>query len=220
MRDCFFLVADKNMEGLLKGFFLRKDFHLSLGCSPFQFDAKQDLLVAHGQNDSGLYTRANELLCSYRKTHRHAVVMLDAEWDGSPGAAVIRERMSHHFEQVGWATDTACAVVIEPELENWIWQDTPHLCAALGYQGSFDELRSELERQGAWPISEQKPPRPKETLESLLRNARKPRSSSLYQDLAGLVSVRRCTDTAFQILLMSLLRWFPKEVRPPFQDRG
>lgn len=209
MRDCFFLVADKNMEGLLKGFFLRQNFHLALGCGPFQFDAKQDLLVAHGQNDSGLYTRASELLVSYQQTHRHAVVILDAEWDGSPGAVAIRKRMRQHFEQAGWPEDAACAVVIDPELENWVWQDTPHVCATLGYQGSFDTLRADLEQQGMWPKGESKPLRPKEAVEFMLRRARKPRSSSLYQGLAAQVSVKRCSDNTFQTLLLALRRWFP-----------
>ena len=31
MRDCLFLVADKNMEGMLKGFFSRQAFHHAMG---------------------------------------------------------------------------------------------------------------------------------------------------------------------------------------------
>lgn len=210
MRDCLFLVADKNMEGLLKGFLLRENFHLTLGCAPFRFDARQDLLVAHGQNDSGLYTRANELLGSYQKTHRHAVVMVDAEWDGSPGGIAIHERMIQHFNHAGWPNDAVCAVVIEPELENWLWQDTPHVCAALGYPGPFANLRCELEEFGFWPKSAGKPKRPKEAVEYMLRRAHKPRSSSIYQELAAQVSIKRCTDNSFHALLSALRRWFPR----------
>lgn len=213
MRDCLFLVADKNMEGLLKGFFSREGFHQSLRCSPFQFHARQDLVVAHGQNDSGLYSRADELLGGYHKTHRHAVIILDAEWDGSPGAQCITEKLKCHLENAGWQDETGCAVVIDPELENWVWQDNPHVCTALGYHGSFAELRSCLANKGFWMADESKPKHPKEAVEWILRSARRPRSSSIYQQLAGQVSVKRCTDGAFQALLAALRRWFPAEGR-------
>ena len=36
--------------------------------------------------DPGTYTTGEELLKPFQKTHRHAVLMLDAEWDGLPGA--------------------------------------------------------------------------------------------------------------------------------------
>ena len=50
MRDALFLVADKNMEAMIKGFFSRSGFHRALGCGSFLFDARQDLVVAHGLN--------------------------------------------------------------------------------------------------------------------------------------------------------------------------
>lgn len=148
MRDCLFLVADKNMEGMLKGFFSRDAFHHAVGCGHFDLDIRQDLLVAHGQNDPGLYTRANEFLQPYAGTHRHAVVIVDAEWDGSPGAEAISQRLIEHLSNAGWPADCGCAVVIDPELENWLWQDSPHVCTALGFDGTFSELRTTLESQG------------------------------------------------------------------------
>lgn len=40
MRDALFLVADKNMEAMIKGFFSRSGFHRALGCGSFLFDAR------------------------------------------------------------------------------------------------------------------------------------------------------------------------------------
>ena len=119
MRDCLFLVADKNMEGTLKGLFMREAFHRVLGCGRFDFDFRQDLVVAHGQNDPGLYTRANAFLRPYASSHRHAVVIVDAEWDGSPGEGAISHRLDEHLAHAGWGGGNGCAVVIVPELENW-----------------------------------------------------------------------------------------------------
>ena len=209
MRDCLFLVADKNMEGMLKGFFSRDAFHHVMGCGHFDFDCRQDLVVAHGQNDPGLYTRANEFLQPYASTHRHAVVIVDTEWDGSPGKDAILHRMLGHLNNAGWSDDCGCAVVIAPELENWVWQDSPHVCSALSFDGTFAALRTALENQGFWQQDEAKPDRPKEAVEWVLRQSRKGRSSEIYQQLAMRVTARGCTDTAFHALRNSFLRWFP-----------
>ncbi|MHB1669105.1 methylation-associated defense system protein MAD4 [Thiomonas sp.] len=209
MRDCLFLVADKNMEGMLKGFFSRDAFYRAVGCRHFDFDLRQDLLVAHGQNDPGLYTRANEFLQPYASTHRHAVVIVDAEWEGSPGRDAISQRLNKHLVNAGWLDDSGCAVVITPELENWVWQDSPHVCSALGFDGAFAALRIALEAKGFWQPNTAKPDRPKEGVEWALRQARKGRSSAIYQQLAACVTARRCTDHAFQRLRSALLQWFP-----------
>lgn len=209
MRDCLFLVADKNMEGMLKGFFARDSFHRAMGCGHFDFDSRQDMVVAHGQNDPGLYTRANEFLQPYASTHRHAVVIVDAEWDGSPGQDTISQRLNKHLTSAGWPDDRGCAVVIAPELENWVWQDSPHVCSALGFDGTFAELRTALESQSFWQQNEAKPDRPKEAIEWALRQSRKGRSSAIYQQLAMRVTARGCTDAAFHTLRNALLQWFP-----------
>ena len=158
LRDCLFLVADKNMEGMLRGFFDREQFHLALKCRPFTFHPQHDLVVAHGQNDSGLFTRANELLQPFAATHRHAVVIVDAQWDGAPPADEIRVRLATHLAAAGWQEDAGCAVVIDPELENWFWQESPHVCRALGEADTpFAEVRRRLTEKGFWPEFQPKP---------------------------------------------------------------
>jgi hypothetical protein len=59
MRDCIFLLADKNMEAACIGFFTREQFHKSLGIRQFVFDPQQDIIVESG-NDPGVY-RAKSL---------------------------------------------------------------------------------------------------------------------------------------------------------------
>ena len=105
MRDCLFLVAEKNIEAMILGFLSAPQFHLKLGCNSFKFDSKHDLRVAHGKNDPGIYTVANELLQPYCKTHRHVVVILDADWSGSPGAINIAQQVQHHCKVAGWADE-------------------------------------------------------------------------------------------------------------------
>jgi hypothetical protein len=50
--------------------------------------------------------------------------------------------------------------------------------------------------------------RPKEALEKALYAARKPRSSAIYQSLAEMVSLARCSDRAFIKLKETLRKWF------------
>jgi len=210
MRDCIFLVADKNMQAAFEGFLTRQAFYQSLGCGNFSFDPRQDIAVASGDNDPGLYTRGHELLRPYQATHRHAVVVLDAEWDGSPGKAAITEHLTTQISTTGWAAGLFVVIVIDPELENWIWQQNDHVARGLGF-GNSNELMADTDLQAAWPQGQGKPTSPKEILETLLQKRRIPRSSAIYKQITSQVSTRRCQDSAFQQLIASLKAWFPQE---------
>lgn len=212
MRDCVFLLADSNMKGSFEGFFSRDSFHLSLACGSFDFDSTQDIIVAAGDNDPGLYTRGHELLRTYQKTHRHAIVVIDAEWDGSPGASSIRDNMINNIRKTGWLEESFRVIVIDPELEVWIWQQNEHVAEGLGYS-SFEDLMSDTTVRTAWPQGQPKPVNPKETLEAALKKKRIPRSSAIYKQITGCVTVRNCQDAAFQEMLEALRAWFPAVVR-------
>lgn len=208
MRDCLFLVADKNIEAMIIGFLSAPKFHLKLGCHHFQFDPKHDLRVAHGKNDPGIYTVANQLLQPYCKTHQHVIVILDAAWSGSPGSDCIIEQVNNHCISAGWSVENCCTIVIDPELENWIWQNNNHVCQALGSTESYDILKANLVAQGFWLNQQSKPHQPKEAVEYILRKNKIPRSSALYKNIAAQVTTKTCTDTAFLRLKNTLIRWF------------
>jgi hypothetical protein len=210
MRDCIFLLADKNMQASIKGFFSKDRWRRALGCGSFDFEPRQDIHVAAGDNDPGLYTRAHELLRPFIHTHRFAVIVLDAAWEGSPGAPAIQDHISEQLESNGWAIDRFLVVVIEPELENWIWQASPHVAANLGFD-SIEDMRADAAVRANWPDGRYKPASPKETMEAVLRKKRIPRSSSIYQQITSKVSVKQCKDAAFQELTARLRVWFPPE---------
>ena len=69
MRPLLFLVADKNMEYALRGFFERDRWDLSVPCERFDFDTNSDIRVATGHDDPGLYARANKLLRPFSGDH-------------------------------------------------------------------------------------------------------------------------------------------------------
>ena len=210
MRDCIFLVADTNMQAAFEGFLSRVGFHQSLGCGFFDFDPGQDIKVASGDNDPGLYVRGHELLRPFQSSHRHAVVVLDVQWDGSPGAETIKQHLTERICATGWKPGAFQVIVIDPELENWIWQQNELVARGLGFDNA-NALITDIDIQQAWPDDASKPTRPKETLEAVLEKKRIPRSSAIYKKITARVSVRRCQDGAFQELVEILRTWFPNE---------
>lgn len=212
-RPCVILVADSNMAAAFRGYLTRDQWHRSLGCAPFDFnpDVGGDLLVDEGGNDPGVYLRAHELLRPYLNTHERVLVALDCEWDGSPGKQAIVDDVSGRLVSSGWQASAVKVIAIDPELENWLWQDNPLVADALRYRGE-PSLRTLLAQQGFWLADEAKPRQPKEAAEWVLRQTRRPRSSAIYEEIARRISIRGCTDTAFMDLNVALREWFPAEV--------
>lgn len=202
MRDCVFLVADEAIAAMVRGFLGREQYHQSLGCGPFRFDERQDLIV-DPTRDSGVYTRGFELLAPFANTHQRAIVMLDAEW-GKPTPAQIRAKIEGDL-QAHW--EEYLVIVLEPEVEAWIWQDNPHVCTALGV-ANYAAHRAELERLELWKPDEPKPFRPKEAVEHTLRLARIPQSAAIYRTIASRVSTRQCVDASLERLRDGLTGWF------------
>jgi len=200
------------MAEAVGGLLEREQVHRSIGCGAFDFDSRRDIKVAAGQNDPGLYVRANELLRPFAAEYRRAVVIVDEEWEGHPRADAIEQRLSAHLADAGWAADAGLALVVCPEADVWLWSDSPHSATALGWP-SWAALRPALADNGWLVPGETKPDRPKEAAEWALRHGvrRARRSAALYRQVASKVSVRRCKDAAVERLLNALRTWFPAE---------
>ncbi len=213
-RPCVILVADSNMAATFRGFFKRNKWHLSLGCAQFEFnpDIGADLIVDEGGNDPGVYTKGHELLRPFQHSHHRALVVLDCEWDGSPGRISIINDVTARLVTSGWSEHAVKVIAIDPELENWLWQDKPQVAEILRYRDA-PPLRQYLADQDWWPLDQSKPPRPKEATEWILRQTRQPRSSAIYEQLAEKISVIGCTDQAFAEMRATLLAWFPVEAQ-------
>jgi len=207
-RHVVFLLADGGMEQLLRGFFERDKPHLRLGCGPFT----HQVLVAPTK-DPGVYQTARELLRPYEQTETHAVVMLDAQWEGSPGVSDIRERILAQLKGV-WERHEV--IVLDPELEVWFWRDVPELGYALNIpeQRGGRAVRELLPTTGpaSWPTGRSKPTDPKAALEFLRRDrkVRADRSNAVFRRV-GALSARGCTDPAYRLLSKTLTTWFPPE---------
>ena len=203
-RDVVVLVPDLDIAGTVDGLLRRPQ---SIGIRPVSFSIARHLL-----RDSGCRARAADRLREYIRDHRYAIVLFDKHGCGDPRESreSIGAEVEHRLSRNGWP-DRCRAVVIEPELEAWIWTESRQVPSALGWRGDYRSLRDWLTSAGLWLPDTPKPADPKRALKAVLKRTRKPLSASLYRELAGTVTVRRCVDPAFREFTRTLRLWFPRE---------
>jgi len=215
MRDIVWLIADLECEATIKGFLERPVFHLSLGCNPFRFSVQDDLLRDAQGKDPGVWKRAHELLRGKQSTHQYAVIILDKDWEGSPGPTRIETNIVRNMKRSGWNQYRFEVIVIDPELETWIWQDNPHVDEAFEHvrppslRQKLATVKHKSSGQALWPPGEAKPPDPKAAVEAVLSMYQLGPASPVFNEIASKIGVGQCQDAAFQKLRAALQRWFP-----------
>jgi len=201
--DLVVLVPGKDEEQALTGLLTSRTGSLSIRQPAFR-------ILRHPRRDNGCYREADQVLQPLQAQARHALVVFDHEGSGQEGVAPhdLAAEVKGRLTRSGWG-DRCEAVVIVPELEAWVWSESPHLGKTLGWSGRKPNLREWLRERGSWPAGKAKPPRPKEAVEAATRAVRLPRSSAIYRQLAENVSIERCQDASFLQLVAILRRWFP-----------
>ncbi len=206
MIDLVVLVADADAEIVIKTLLNKRA--QALGIRPIT----SKVIRYHGR-DSGVFLHAHNLLRPYQTQATYALVMLDREGSGREHR-MTAEQMEADIESRlradGWQTpdgrSRAAVIVLDPELEIWVWSRSPHVPRVLGLDANRPE--QVLEQFDCLPNG--KPKRPKEALQKVLREARKPRSSAIYQELAERVSLQ-ASERAFDKLRYTLQGWFPSQ---------
>jgi hypothetical protein len=213
MKDLVILAADKDLEFSLKGLLGRPE---ALGICPVNAD-----IYVEPDHDPACALRGVEFLRNFQDQYRYALLMFDHEGSGKETAArkAIQAELNSALTVSGWG-DRAEVIVLEPELEAWVWSDSLHVDDVAGWKDRDPKLRPWLVEQGWLNEGETKPSRPKEAFEAALRAARKPRSASLYKKLADNVGVRRCTDVSFGEFVAILRKWFPVAPASPKPRAG
>ena len=201
MKDLFILVADKNAEYALKGALARPE---ALGIRPIEFEIR-----THPGRDGGTRKTGPELLATQRRQYCHGLLMLDFEGSGTylADAIALEGQLDGRLDNQ-WK-NAAKAIVIEPELDIWMWGSDNAIEASIEWPAG-KSVREWLREQGFEFDANEKPIRPKEALEAALRVPALPRSSALYHHIASRISLPRCKDAAFIRLRNQLLAWFPK----------
>ncbi len=199
--DLILLVADKNTSSALEGILKRP---MSLGIREIRFE-----IHVHPESDPGCLKRSTDLLRLFAKTCEHGLVVFDRDGCGKEGKtrSDLEQEVQGNLARNGW-NDRAEVIVIDPELETWVWSDSPHVSGELGWKEDAPPLRAWLHQQGYLANeAEAKPTRPKEAMEAILRKTKTPRSSAIYNSLASKVSFDHCQDPAFQKLKTTLRAW-------------
>ena len=213
MKDLVCVVADKQIAATLEELLRR---YRALGIRP----VKAEFLV-HPNHDSGCYARPTELLAGYRQAVEHALIVLDHEWEGVPTTSgiALEALIDKKLKEAGLA-DWAAPVVIEPELEAWVFSASPHVPDVLGWKRSWSPIREALEAQKLWTATDAKPANPKKAVQWILGRTGKSRSASLYRRLARKVNTGGCQDRAFLRIKDLLQAWFPPVSSPSGQPNG
>ncbi len=203
MSDLIVLTADLDMKNAIEG--LLERFH-SLAIR--RITAR---IVRHPGRDPGCASHGVEFLSRYADRYEHGLLVFDHEGSGKELVErnTLQQVLNSEFASTTWE-ERAKAIVIEPELEAWVWSDSPEVDAVLRWGNQATPLRMWLSDHDWLGESQAKPDRPKEALQAILRHTRTPRSASLYRQLAERVSLSRCEDPAFLELKAVLQEWFGK----------
>lgn len=215
MRPVVFHLADDHMEKGLRAFFHRDNWHHALRCARFELDpdSSEDIFRVGGCTDPGMWKEAHFNLASHLKTHEHAIVLIDEDFDPHPGAARIREDIGDGLMSAGWERERFEVVVIEPMLEPWLWTHSDHVATAFGLS-RFAELRAELTRQGLWSEGDPKPRELKRARDLAARLGGRKTGGPIFASVFTALSSRaldQCREPGFLLLRQTLQRWFPPE---------
>jgi hypothetical protein len=202
IKDLIVLAADKSMK-LAIDKLLTKTEHLG-------FREISSEVYSHPECDPGVLRRSHEFLRQHSRQYRHAIAICDREGSGSNASRdELEGQMQRHLDANGW-NDRASAIVIDPELDIWMWGDWAALKRCTGWRSDVHSLKEWLRAQTLLKAGEAKPQRPKETLKSVLRENRMPWSSAIFETMAATADTTGCVDGAFLKLKSTLQRWFPK----------
>lgn len=197
------LAADRDIEEVITAALNR---HQSLGTRLIPFACQR-----HPNRDAGCRANAADFLRSRMGGYSHALVVFDREGCGSSESrGAIEEQVESELSKSGWES-RGKAIVIDPELEEWLCSDSSAVLKVLGWRGGYAELRCWLQDAGFWDRSAAKPHQPKAALDRTLRSTRKRRTPRLYGEIAASVSLARCENAAFRKLKRILQLWFPRE---------
>jgi hypothetical protein len=200
--DLVVLVADTNMEQTFKGLLAR---HRSLGIRAITYN-----IYKHPRHDPGCRNEGHDFLRIFAGQYDYALVLFDHEGCGKEDEPPddLEKDLEKRLASNGWHNRSK-VIILRPELEIWVWSDSPRVDECLGWAGRRPSLRAWLHDEGLWEPDVVKPDDPKLAVEKALREVRLPRSSSIYRQLAERVPLERCTDASFRKLRETLQQWFP-----------
>jgi len=206
LRDLVILVADNNMKSALQGILSQYE---SIGSRRISYD-----IYVHIYHDPGCLRDSHNFLRPFINRYQFAIVMFDRIGCGKEenSREEIEEIVETNLSRNGWA-DRSIAVVLNPELEVWVWSRACIVEEILGWQNREQTVSDWLTSKSFIRDGEFSPRSPKEAMEAVLKTVRKPRSSSIYQQLAQTANLDDCDEPSYNKLSTFLRNRFPQEIQ-------
>ncbi len=202
-KDLVVVVADSHQEQTVTTLLIER--WKALGIRQLVINADFDIYSL--RNDPRVFKEAGSFLETFARQYQYALVLIDAEWEGGPSSAeAIEEKIQGDLNGNCWQGRSA-VIVIDPELEIWVWSTSPHVHRIVGMDRN--EIKDLGHQKGYWQEGEAKPSRPKELLKEVLRRTNTKYSAALFRQLAEKVSLGRCQDDSFRYFREILQGWFP-----------
>lgn len=198
------LAADADIAATMCGLLTQRQ--ASLGIRNLKFT-----IIRHPNRDPGCRLQAVSTAQGYAEDHNYALALFDKAGCGDEGTErrCIQEAVEGDLCRNG-RKNRSKVIVIEPELETWVWSTSANVGKILGWNEGTEVLRDWLRQQHLWPDGEAKPPDPKSALKrAMMEKDRRRPTVATFRDLARRVSLRACEDPAFREMCETLQRWFP-----------
>jgi len=207
MKDLYVLTADADAAAVMRSVLNR---HHALGIRKITFDIARNPL-----RDSGMVTNGPELARLQRGKYQKALLIWDyhgSGWEQRHTPEKCRERITDRLSRVTWK-DRSGAVVLIPELEEWLWHNTASVCSHFAISEKKLSLwirdYAEKRRKTADEVRQREP---KELFEYVcLERLRRTISPRDFEKIASKASLRGWQKSmSFSAMAALLRKWFPK----------
>jgi len=211
--DILILTADGTIERIVKTIVFRRYRSLGLSSAPSE---KSVQIVSHPGRDPGVYSRIDLLRQISSPAKRH-IIILDEEWEGSPGSSQIIQSLAQKLNNIGFNAAPNKVIVATPSIDGWVWG--PIQCfleeiqwlsrPGVNRNNAYSDLLSHLEDAG-YELQNtpcKKPKKPKAALEYILSKIQRPRAREFYVRIAECAGIRNCCDPSFNDLIRTLHSW-------------
>ncbi len=186
VKDLIVLAADGQIEATLRGLLTR-------GASLQIREITADIYV-HPGKDPGCLLRGHDFLRPFSRQYEHALILCDREGCGQQDRPreTLEKQIEGRLAISGWV-GRAAAVVLDPELEIWVWSDSPEVDRSLGWAGRQPSLTDWLVSEGYCTAGQGKPNAPKKHSRKRFKlqgNAALRLSTTNLPSESGLIGVR------------------------------